>query len=128
MDPKRTAISVALAAAIAAAPFSAARAQTPYYANPLFWPFLAAGAVLGTAAFIVTLPIRVVCSDCLQAPAAYYPFYAGPPAPAYPPAPAAYQQPPATYYAPAVQPATSYVAPAYQPPISYSAPPQAGYR
>jgi hypothetical protein len=95
MNPKRTAISVMLAAAIAAAPFSAARAQTPYYANPLFWPFLAAGAVLGTAALIVTLPIRVVCSDCLPAPAAYYPFYAGPPAPAYPPQPAAYSAPPA---------------------------------
>jgi len=95
MNSKRIAISVMLAAAIAVAPFSAARAQTPYYANPLFWPFLAAGAVLGTAALIVTLPIRVVCSDCLPAPAAYYPFYAAPPAPAYPPPPAAYSVPPA---------------------------------
>ena len=81
MNCKRTAISVVLAAAIAAAPFSAARAQTPYYANPLFWPFLAAGAILGTAALIVTAPIRIVCSDCLPPPYAYYPFYAGPPVP-----------------------------------------------
>jgi hypothetical protein len=115
MNPKRTAISVALAAAIAAAPFSAARAQTPYYANPLLWPFLAVGAILGTAALIVTVPVRVVCSDCLPPPSYYYPFYAGPPAPAYPPAPAAYQQPPAAYSAPA----TNYVAPANQPPITY---------
>lgn len=111
MNSKRTAISVMLAAAIAAAPFSAARAQTPYYTNPLFWPFLAAGAVLGTAAFIVTLPIRVVCSTCLPAPEAYYPFYAGPPAPAYTPQPAAYAAPaypPAAYAAPPAQPGITY--------------------
>src|SRR5438067_13906626 len=54
---KRTAISIALAVGITAAPLSAARAQTayqaPYYYNPLFLPFLVAGAVLGTAALIV---------------------------------------------------------------------------
>ena len=93
---KRTAISLMLAAAIAAAPFSAARAQTPYYyANPLFWPFLAAGAILGTAALIVTAPIRVVCSDCLPAPQYFYPFYVAPPAP---PPPAS--QPPMRYSLP----------------------------
>lgn len=109
---KRTAISVVLAAALAVAPFSAARAQT-YYVNPLFWPFLAAGAILGTAALIVTAPIRVVCSDCLPPPQAYYPFYIGPPTPAYS------QQAPVGYAAPAPQPAT-YPAPASQPPITYS--------
>ena len=67
---KRTAISIALAAAMAVAPLSAARAQTAYYSNPLFWPFLAAGAILGTAALIVTSPIRVVCADCLPPPQA----------------------------------------------------------
>ena len=88
---KKTAISLMLAAAIIAVPFSAARAQTPYYyanpyyANPLFWPFLAVGAILGTAALIVTAPIRVVCSNCLPPPENFYPFYAGPPAP--PPGP-----------------------------------------
>jgi hypothetical protein len=116
---KRTVVSIALAAAMAAAPLSAARAQTAYYANPLFWPFLAAGAVLGTAALIVTAPIRVVCSDCLPPAYAYYPFYVGPPAPAYAPQPAAYS-------APAYAPAPGY--PAGQPPITYSAPPPAGYR
>src|SRR3954453_3331778 len=116
MNSKRTAISIALAAGIAAAPLSAARAQTPYY-NPLFWPFLAAGAVLGTAALIVTAPIRVVCSDCLPPPYAYYPFYVGPPVPPYAPQPV-------TYSAPAYPPAPGY--PAGQPPITYSAPPPAG--
>ena len=116
MNCKRTAISVALAVAIAAAPFSVARAQTPYYANPLLWPFLAVGAVLGTVALIVTAPIRVVCAGCLPPPYAYYPFYAGTPAPAYPP-------PPATYYAPPSQPPITYSAP---PPYQQQVPPQ-GY-
>jgi len=111
---KRTAISIALAVGITAAPLSAARAQTayevPYYYNPLFLPFLVAGAVLGTAALIVTLPVRVVCADCLPPPEAYYPFYAGPTTPAYP------RQP--VTYAPAYPPATGY----QQPPITYSAP------
>ena len=94
-------MSVALAAAIAAAPLAAARAQTTYVYNPLFWPFLAAGAVLGTAALIVTAPIRVVCADCLPPPYAFYPFYVGPP-----PAPQ-----PAVYTAPA-QPGITYSYPA----------------
>ena len=110
MDWKRTATAVALAAALAAAPLSAARAQAqyPYYANnPLFWPFLAAGAILGTAALIVTSPIRVVCADCLPPPEAYYPFYAGSAAPAY------YSQQPVTYYAPApAPPGMTYTYPA----------------
>ena len=83
---QKTVVSLMLAAAIIAAPFSAARAQTPYYyANPLLWPFLAAGAILGTAALIVTAPVRVVCSYCLPPPQNFYPFYVGPPAP--PPGP-----------------------------------------
>ena len=101
MKCKGIAVSAALAAAIALAPLSMARAQTAYqtpyyYANPLFWPFLAAGAVLGTAALIVTAPVRIVCWDCLPPPEAFYPFYVGPPAPQ----PAAYQ-PGITYSYPA---------------------------
>jgi hypothetical protein len=115
MTCKRTVISIALAAGLAAAPLSVARAQTPYDYNPLFWPFLAAGAVLGTAALIVTLPVRVVCSDCLPPPYAYYPLNVGPP-------PLAPQ--PVSYPAPAYQPAPGY----QQPPITYSAPPPPGYR
>ena len=84
---KKTVISLMLAAAIVAVPFSAARAQNPYYyanpyyANPLFWPFLAAGAILGTAALIVTAPVRIVCSTCLPPAESFYPFYTVPPAP-----------------------------------------------
>lgn len=86
---KKTALSLMLAAAIIAVPLSA-RAQAPYYypnyyANPLLWPFLAAGAILGTAALIVTAPVRVFCSTCLPPAENFYPFYAGPPAP--PPGP-----------------------------------------
>jgi hypothetical protein len=93
MNCKRILVPVVLAAAIAAAPLFAARAQIaayPYYYNPLFWPFLAAGAVLGTAALIVTAPVRVVCTDCLPPPYAFYPFYTAPPAPQ----PVAYPAPP----------------------------------
>ena len=120
---KRTAISIALAVGITAAPLSAARAQTayqaPYYYNPLFLPFLVVGAALGTAALIVTLPVRVVCADCLPPPEAYYPFYAGPTTPAYPPQPVTYAPayPPTASY-PAYPPATGY----QQQPITYSAP------
>jgi hypothetical protein len=98
---KRTAMSVALAAAIAAAPLSAARAQTQYIYNPLFWPFLAAGAVLGTAALIVTAPIRIVCAECLPPPYAFYPFYSGPPPAPQPAVYAAPPQPGITYSYPA---------------------------
>jgi hypothetical protein len=94
---KKTAIPLVLAAAIMAMSFTAARAQTPYYyanpyyANPLFWPFLLAGAVVGTAALIATLPIRVVCSNCLPPPEGFYPLYTAyitPPAPPPPTGPA----------------------------------------
>ena len=79
---KRTLTSLMLAAAIAAAPLSVARAQTAYYYyNPIFWPFLAAGAILGTAALIVTAPVRIVCSDCLPPPQNFYPYFAPPPPP-----------------------------------------------
>jgi hypothetical protein len=44
---------------------------------PLFWPFCVAGAVVGTAALIVTAPIRALTG----APPYYYPppYYYGPP-------------------------------------------------
>jgi hypothetical protein len=51
---------------------------------PLFWPFCVAGAVVGTAAMIVTAPVRALTG----APPYYYGYY-GPP----------YYPPPA-YYAP----------------------------
>lgn len=58
-----------------------------YYNNPIFWPFLAAGAILGTAALIATLPIRVVCSNCLPPPEGFYPLFTTSPAPPSPSGP-----------------------------------------
>ena len=79
MNLQRIAIPAMLAAALAALPLSPARAQYYYPCNPfpLFWPFCAAAAVVGTAGMIVTAPFR----------AAYYPPppYYGPPPGAYPP-------------------------------------------
>lgn len=96
---KKMAISLVLAAAIIVAPYTA-RAQALYnpnyynqyyanyynqyyayyyYGNPIFWPVLAAGAILGTAALIATMPIRVVCANCLPPPAGFYPLYVSPP-------------------------------------------------
>ncbi|HXP04413.1 MAG TPA: hypothetical protein VN808_09845 [Stellaceae bacterium] len=54
--------------------------------GPIFWPFAAAAAVVGTAAAIATAPLRAFAP-----PPAYYP----PPAPYYPPA---YYAPPPGYY------------------------------
>jgi hypothetical protein len=85
---QRIAISAVFAAGLAALPLSAANAQyyygppcTPF---PLTWPFCVVGAVVGTAAMVVSAPFR------MAAPPPYYyppPAYA-PPAylpPAYPP-------------------------------------------
>jgi hypothetical protein len=90
---KKAAIPLLLAAAILATPLTEARAQAPYYyyynpyyGNPILWPFLVAGAVLGTAALIATLPIRVVCSNCLPPPEGFYPFYTAYTTPPAPPA------------------------------------------
>ena len=80
---QRIAISAVFAAGLAALPVSAANAQyygppcTPF---PLTWPFCVVGAVVGTAAAVVSVPFRAA------APPPYY--YAPPPAPYYPPPPA----------------------------------------
>jgi hypothetical protein len=41
---------------------------------PLFWPFCVAGAVVGTAAMIVTAPVRALTGapPCYFAPPYYY--------------------------------------------------------
>jgi hypothetical protein len=64
----RIAISALFAAALAALPLSAAKAQYYYPCNPfpLSWPFCIAGAAVGTAATIATAPF---------AAAAGYPYY-----------------------------------------------------
>lgn len=75
MRLQRIAFSIALAGAFAALPLLPA----------LFWPFCAAGAVVGAAATVVTAPVRAVTG---------WPYYYGrpyyPPPPYYGPQPYAY--------------------------------------
>jgi hypothetical protein len=66
-----------------AVPVTNVNAEDCYYCNPLLFPFAVAGAVVGTAAAIVTAPFCPYCG----------PYYA-------PPAP--------VYYAPAYAPAGQY--------------------
>ena len=91
MRIRRIAISVAFAAGLATLPLSVANAQyyPPCSPFPLFWPFCVAGAVVGTAAIIVTAPLRALT---WAPPFGYYP---PPPPPGYyvPP-------PPPNYYGP----------------------------
>lgn len=93
MRIRRITMSALFAAGLAALPLSTAKAQyyPPCSPFPLFWPFCVAGAVVGTAAMIVTAPVRVLTG----APPYYYGYYAQP-----------YYLPPA-YYAP------GYYAPPY---------------
>jgi hypothetical protein len=87
MRTTQIAISAAFAAGLAVLPLSAAKAQyygppcTPF---PLTWPFCVAGAVVGTAAAVVTAPFRAVAGP---------PYYYGPP-------PGPYYRPPPPYYPP----------------------------
>ena len=72
-------IPAVFAAALAVVPLAPATAQYYPYCNPfpLSWPFCVAGAAVGTAATIATLPFRA-------AGPYYYPYYDGPYyAPAY---------------------------------------------
>jgi hypothetical protein len=74
-------IAGALGVGLVALPLSTAKAQydpacSPF---PLEWPFCAVGAVLGTAAMIITAPIRALTVP----PALYYSGYYG--QPYYPP-------------------------------------------
>ena len=89
---RRIMIAGAFGVGLAAPPLSTAKAQ--YYPAcspfPLEWPFCAVGAVPGTAAMIVTAPIRALTGP----PPLYYGGYYGQP---YYPPPAYY---PPGYYAP----------------------------
>jgi hypothetical protein len=95
MRIRRITISVAFAAGLAIVPLSTAKAQyyPPCSPFPLFWPFCVAGAVVGTAAIIVTAPIRALTG----APPYNYGGYYGQP----------YYYPPPAYYGP------GYSAPPY---------------
>jgi hypothetical protein len=80
MPTQRIVISATLAplfaAALAALPLSAAKAQyygppcTPF---PLTWPFCVAGAVVGTAATIVSVPFRAAAGPYYGYGYGYYP-------------------------------------------------------
>ena len=96
-------LSAVVAIGLSVLPLSTAKGQyypPPYYPPPcspfpLFWPFCVVGAVVGTAAMIVTAPFRALTG----APPFYYGYY-GPPY--YPPQvyfPPSYNAPP-NYYAP----------------------------
>ncbi len=76
MQWKATAMAVALAAATVAVPLSSAQAY--WRRGPIFWPFAAGAAIVGTAAAIATLPLRAVAGPYPYPPAYYYP-----PAPYY---------------------------------------------
>jgi hypothetical protein len=98
MRIRQIAISATFAAALAALPISAAQAQyyPPCSPFPLFWPFCVAGALVGTAATIVTAPFWAFTGT----PPYYYGYYGQPynpyyppPAPAYSPAPSNIPQP-----------------------------------
>jgi hypothetical protein len=98
-------ISAAFAVALTALPLSTAEAQSnppQYYPPfcspfPLAWPFCVAGAILTTAAIIVTAPFRALTG---APPFGYYgPPYYPPPPPLYPPPPY-YAPPPPNYYGP----------------------------
>ena len=94
MRIRRIMISAAFAAGIAALPLSTANAQyyPPCSPFPLFWPFCVAGAVVVTAATIVTAPIWALTG----APPYYYGGYYGQP-----------------YYPPPAYPGPAYPAPPY---------------
>jgi hypothetical protein len=91
---RRIAVSTVFAAGLGVLPLAAAEAQyyppsyPPCSPFPLFWPFCVVGAVVGTAATIVTAPFVA-----LTAPPYYYGYYGRP---YYPPG---YYAPP-YYYGP----------------------------
>lgn len=81
---KQMTLSAALVAALGTLPFSAADAHRDRE-FPLFWPFVAGAAIVGTAAAIATAPVRAVAAA---------PYYYGPPPAPY------YYAPRPVYYAP----------------------------
>ena len=98
MRIRQITISAAFAAGLAALPLSTAKAQyyyPPCSPFPLFWPFCVVGAVVGTAAIIVTAPVRALTG----APPYYYGYYGQP------------YYPPPGYYAPGYYAAPYYSGP-----------------
>ena len=64
MSLRRIATSILFAGGVAALPLTAANAQYyyPCHPFPLFWPFCAAGAVVGAAAAVAPAPVRAVAA------------------------------------------------------------------
>ena len=92
MHLKRIAMPALLAAGLALHPLAAAQAQAyyppPCSPFPLFWPFCIVGAVVGTAATIVTAPFWAIAGPPYPPP-----YYSAP----YPPPPGYRQPPPSNY-------------------------------
>ncbi len=105
MHIRRISISAAFGAWLVALPLSAATAQyyPPCSPFPLFWPFCVAGAVVGTAAAIISAPFLALAG----VPPYYYGYYRVP------------YYPPPGYYAPGYY-ASGYYAPGYYAPPYYN--------
>jgi hypothetical protein len=91
-------VLAAFTLALAALPASTADAQyyyPPCSPFPLAWPFCVAGAIVGTAAMIITAPFWVLTG----APPFYYGYYRPP-----------YYQPP-VYFPPGYYPPPNYYGP-----------------
>lgn len=78
MIRKWTAISVILAAGLAAAPLAGAKADPAYIAFPPFWPLITIGAIIGAAADAAGAPPFPCCDYrpppcyCVMPTTAYY--------------------------------------------------------
>ena len=96
MNIRAIAARAVFAAGLAALPLAAAKAQyyPPCSPFPLFWPFCVVGAVVGTAAAIVTAPFAALAPP---PPPYYYGYYGRP---FYPPPPPGYYPPPNSPYPP----------------------------
>lgn len=92
MNIRAIAAPAVFAAGLAALPMAPAMAQyyPPCSPFPLFWPFCIVGAVVGTAAAIVTAPFAALAPP----PPYYYGYYGRP---FYPPPPRYYPPPNSPY-------------------------------
>jgi hypothetical protein len=105
-------LSVAVAAALIAAPLSPASARGRHFFAGPFFPLAVAGAVVAGVATLVTAPVALATAPFRA------PYYYGPPPGYYPPAPG-YYYPAQPYAAPQPYPAP----PSYYPPSPYGASP-----
>lgn len=84
MNAKKIVIAASIGLALfMALPSVHANAEECYYCNPLLFPFAVAGAVVGTAAAIVTAPFCPTCGPYYYPPAPAPAYYGAPPPPPY---------------------------------------------